>query len=366
MEPRPGPRPAAGCPLAAGGRTTAGTRTRRTCPGRCAPSAGAPPTVAAGRAVERAGSGGEQVDRRAVGVVDDGVAHAPEGVPRLEVPLVAGPGQLGPGRVDLGGAVAGEGQGGAVAAGSAGTIRGRTTGSCPRCRRRAAGRRPGASLTGAASGAPAGVPERGGPLGRRERPRVPPRGRPLRPGHRHEDAVRACRELLGAGLTRQPGPPRRGHHRPEQARAVRDAYVDACSGGSRTPGSPRRRVEVSVKLSAVGQALAATARRSPSSTRARSARPRRDAGTTVTLDMEDHTTTDSTLGDPARAARGLPLGPARCCRRTCTAPRPTAADLAVRGLAGAAVQGRVQGAGVGRVPGRAGRRPLVRPLPARC
>ena len=53
---------------------------------------------------------------------------------------------------------------------------------------------------------------------------------------------------------------------------------------------------MSVKLSAVGQALPATARRSRSTTPARICRAARNAGTTVTLDMEDHTTTDSTLG----------------------------------------------------------------------
>ena len=57
----------------------------------------------------------------------------------------------------------------------------------------------------------------------------------------------------------------------------------------------------------------------------------RDAGTTVTLDMEDHTTVDSTLRDPARAARGLPRRPARSSRRTSAAPRSTAPTLADEG-----------------------------------
>ena len=50
----------------------------------------------------------------------------------------------------------------------------------------------------------------------------------------------------------------------------------------------------------------ATATRSPSTTPARSARRRRSAGTTVTLDMEDHTTTDLDARRPARAAGRLP------------------------------------------------------------
>ena len=46
----------------------------------------------------------------------------------------------------------------------------------------------------------------------------------------------------------------------------------------------------------------------------------------------------------------------------CTAPRPTAAP-GLRGLAGAAVQGRLQGARVGRLPGPHRRRQVLRPLP---
>jgi AraC-like DNA-binding protein len=76
---------------------------------------GSPPTLLL------AESGGprqrrEQVDGGAVGVVDDGVAHAPEGVPGGEVALIARAGQVGVGRVDRGWSLAGEGQRGPVAA----------------------------------------------------------------------------------------------------------------------------------------------------------------------------------------------------------------------------------------------------------
>ena len=57
---------------------------------------------------ELAGQRCEQVDGRAVGVVDDGVAHAPVGVPGREHPLVPGAGQLRVRSVDLGRAGAGE------------------------------------------------------------------------------------------------------------------------------------------------------------------------------------------------------------------------------------------------------------------
>jgi proline dehydrogenase len=53
------------------------------------------------------------------------------------------------------------------------------------------------------------------------------------------------------------------------------------------------RAEVSVKLSAVGQALDESMARDNAATICDAAAA---AGTTVTLDMEDHTTTDSTLG----------------------------------------------------------------------
>ena len=54
---------------------------------------------------------------------------------------------------------------------------------------------------------------------------------------------------------------------------------------------------MSVKLSAIGQAIGGAdgAAGSRSTTPARVCQAARNAGTTVTLDMEDHTTTDSTL-----------------------------------------------------------------------
>ncbi len=58
----------------------------------------------------------EQVDRRAVGVEDDGVAHPPEGVPRPEVSRIPGLGELRPGGVHLRRGVTGERQGDPMAA----------------------------------------------------------------------------------------------------------------------------------------------------------------------------------------------------------------------------------------------------------
>ena len=59
-------------------------------------------------------------------------------------------------------------------------------------------------------------------------------------------------------------------------------------------------------------------------------RAARNAGTTVTLDMEDHTTTDSTLSILRDLRRGFPET-GRCCRPTCTAPRRTAGRWPTRG-----------------------------------
>jgi proline dehydrogenase len=56
------------------------------------------------------------------------------------------------------------------------------------------------------------------------------------------------------------------------------------------------RAEVSVKLSAVGQFLPADGEKIALDNARQICEAAQDAGTTVTLDMEDHTTTDSTLG----------------------------------------------------------------------
>jgi proline dehydrogenase len=63
------------------------------------------------------------------------------------------------------------------------------------------------------------------------------------------------------------------------------------------------RAEVSVKLSAVGQALDEGMARDNAATICASAAA---AGTTVTVDMEDHTTTDSTLGIVRELRRDYP------------------------------------------------------------
>ncbi len=80
-----------------------------------------------------------------------------------------------------------------------------------------------------------------------------------------------------------------------QARTVRDAYVGLLGRLADAGLAADGRVEVSVKLSAVGQALAPDGERIALANAQQICAAALAAGTTVTLDMEDHTTTDSTL-----------------------------------------------------------------------
>ncbi|WP_432476364.1 proline dehydrogenase family protein [Nocardioides sp. GXQ0305] len=79
----------------------------------------------------------------------------------------------------------------------------------------------------------------------------------------------------------------------EHADATVAAYVELLGELARRGLS--RRAEVSVKLSAVGQALPSNGHKIALENARTVCRAARNAGTTVTLDMEDHTTTDSTL-----------------------------------------------------------------------
>jgi len=109
-----------------------------------------------------------------------------------------------------------------------------------------------------------------------------------------EDAVRAATDLEGAGLRVTLDHLGEDTTDPARARAVRDAYLDLIARLSAAGLTGGGQAEASLKLSAVGQALPDGekialdhAREICSAAHA--------AGTTVTLDMEDHTTTDSTL-----------------------------------------------------------------------
>ena len=79
----------------------------------------------------------------------------------------------------------------------------------------------------------------------------------------------------------------------EHADATVVAYVDLLK--SLSAHGLSRNAEVSVKLSAIGQALPDVGHKTALENARTICRAARNAGTTVTLDMEDHTTTDSTL-----------------------------------------------------------------------
>jgi len=109
-------------------------------------------------------------------------------------------------------------------------------------------------------------------------------------GTSEDDAIRVTGELVGDGLDVSIDNLGEDTVTPEQAEAIRDEYVRllaALAAAGLTPAA-----EVSVKLSALGQRfdekLAEQHARSICAAATQ-------AGTTVTLDMEDHTTTDSTL-----------------------------------------------------------------------
>jgi proline dehydrogenase len=97
-----------------------------------------------------------------------------------------------------------------------------------------------------------------------------------------EDGLRATLDFLGEDTLDV-----------EQADATVAAYVDVLQ--QLAAHGLTRRAEVSVKLSAVGQALPENGRKIALENARTICRAARNAGTTVTLDMEDHTTTDATL-----------------------------------------------------------------------
>jgi proline dehydrogenase len=109
-------------------------------------------------------------------------------------------------------------------------------------------------------------------------------------GETTADAIAVTRDLVGQGLTVTLD--YLGEDTTDRALAEQtvQAYLDLLDGlhSQGLAGS----AEVSVKLSAVGQALD---ERLAVENAARICARAEEAGTTVTLDMEDHTTTDSTL-----------------------------------------------------------------------
>ncbi|MGB3257015.1 MAG: proline dehydrogenase family protein [Ornithinimicrobium sp.] len=81
----------------------------------------------------------------------------------------------------------------------------------------------------------------------------------------------------------------------EMATGTKNAYLELLQQLSEAGLTSSGKVEVSLKLSALGQALGADGHEMAMANAREICRAASNAGTTVTLDMEDHTTTDSTL-----------------------------------------------------------------------
>lgn len=116
-----------------------------------------------------------------------------------------------------------------------------------------------------------------------------------------DDALRATRALVADGLAVSIDHLGEDTVSGDQAIAVRDEYVRLLSGLADAGLTPP--AEVSVKLSALGQKFDERLARENVQAICAAATA---AGTTVTLDMEDHTTTDSTLDILAELRKDFP------------------------------------------------------------
>ena len=114
------------------------------------------------------------------------------------------------------------------------------------------------------------------------------------PGETTDTAVRATGQLVDSGLHVTLDFLGEDTLDREQADAIVMAYLELL--GELSARGLARNAEVSVKLSAIGQALGDEGHKVALENARTICHAARNAGTTVTLDMEDHTTTDSTLG----------------------------------------------------------------------
>ena len=113
------------------------------------------------------------------------------------------------------------------------------------------------------------------------------------PGETTDSAVAATAQLVDDGLVVTLDYLGEDTLDAEQAEATVAAYLDLLQ--SLAARGLTRHAEVSVKLSAIGQFLPDNGHKVALENARTICRAARNAGTTVTLDMEDHTTTDSTL-----------------------------------------------------------------------
>jgi proline dehydrogenase len=113
------------------------------------------------------------------------------------------------------------------------------------------------------------------------------------PGETTGSAVEATAGLVDDGLTATLDYLGEDTLDAEQAEATVQAYLELLAALSAR--GLTRKAEVSVKLSAIGQFLPEVGDKVALENARTICRAARNAGTTVTLDMEDHTTTDRTL-----------------------------------------------------------------------
>src|SRR5262245_47347394 len=124
------------------------------------------------------------------------------------------------------------------------------------------------------------------------------------PGESAGDVVAATRSLVDEGLQVSLDYLGEDTLDREQAQSTVDAYVEVLGLLATTDLTPA--AEVSVKLSAVGQALPNDGEKLALDNARHICEAAAAAGTMVTLDMEDHTTTDSTLGILTELRRDFP------------------------------------------------------------
>ena len=124
------------------------------------------------------------------------------------------------------------------------------------------------------------------------------------PGETTDDAVRATTELVDDHLRVTLDYLGEDTLDSDQADATVQAYLDALA--ALAARGLTRHAEVSVKLSAIGQAIPDQGHKVALENARTICRAARNAGTTVTLDMEDHTTTDATLATLRELRKDFP------------------------------------------------------------
>ncbi|HET7397248.1 MAG TPA: proline dehydrogenase family protein [Intrasporangium sp.] len=115
------------------------------------------------------------------------------------------------------------------------------------------------------------------------------------PGSDRDDVIAAAADLTSSGRLATIDYLGEDTLDPEQARRTKDAYVALVTGLRERGLTEGGAVEVSLKLSALGQALPGDGPHRALDHAREICAVASEAGTTVTLDMEDHTRTDLTL-----------------------------------------------------------------------